>query len=145
MSGGSVLLAGWLGEARASEGEAREDDEKSTTQGAESGAEVDPRDVPPHENLEELDCLVIQEHELVDPDEFRSCEVQGVVENQRDEAVEHVEVAVRVYDQDGKQLGTYVESTTDLPQGETWSFRVMLFRDHENIASYDVRIADSPI
>lgn len=146
VSGGSVLLAGWLGEASASEDEAggREDDEESTT-GEEGEEEVDPRDVPPHESLEELNCLVVLEHDLVEPDEFRSHEVQGVVENQRDEEVDHVEVAVRVYDEDGEQRGTYVDSTNDLQPDDTWSFRVMLFRDHENMASYDVRIADSPI
>lgn len=131
-----IALAGCVGDSDNGNGNDGND--------ADSNDTVDPDEIPPGESLEELNGLEITEHELVEPeDDFGNPEVQGTVENNRDEELSYVEVSVRVYDEDETMLDSYFTNTTDLLPDTAWAFDVLLLEDYEDIDSYDIRISDS--
>lgn len=69
--------------------------------------------------------------------------VDGIAENTTDETKDYDEVRVRAYDADGNQLDSYLDNTTDLQGGGTWSFSVAIL-EYEEFDDYDIQVSDSP-
>ena len=90
-----------------------------------------------------LDSLALRDHELVVKDDYRGVVIEGTVENTGEERIEYVEVRARVYNTDGDQLGRYLDSTSDLAAGSTWSFDVIVLEDPGDVGSYDIAVAGS--
>ena len=97
-----------------------------------------------HEGVTALDPLAIADHEFVLEDDFRGPTVQGTVENAGDDRIEVVEVRVRVYGEDGEQLGRYLDSTGDLDGDSSWGFQVVLLESPAEISDYDVAVLGTP-
>ncbi|ELY90351.1 hypothetical protein C483_12603 [Natrialba hulunbeirensis JCM 10989] len=95
------------------------------------------------EGVTPLDRLAIVDHEYAFEDDFRGSTVQGTVEN-TGERVEMVEIRVRVYNDEGDQLGRYLDTTGDLDQGGEWAFEVILLESPDDIASYDIAVIGTP-
>jgi len=110
-----------------------EDDEISSTFTIE-----EPEPEPSEEDIE------ITEHELVvdEGDFYTDVYVEGVVSNNADTMARYVQVTVRVYNEAGNQLDSYIDNTNDLSGGGTWAFEVMIFEDAEDIADYDIAVED---
>ena len=104
---------------------------------------VDPEDVPEGEDQLVYGDLEITEHEMiVEEDDFgiEEIEVVGLVENSGEE-YDYVEVWVRIYNEAGHHLDSYLDNTVDLADGGTWAFNVMIFGyDAEEIAAYDIAV-----
>lgn len=96
---------------------------------------------PQGENVLENNGLEITEHEVTG-EEFE-LSVDGIVENTTDETKDYVQVRVRAYDADGNQLDSYLDNTTDLQGGGTWSFSVAIL-EYEEFDDYDIQVSDSP-
>ena len=125
------------------------DDGNGAAEADDAGEEADdvpdPADAPQGEDVLDYKGLVIVEHELVEPeDDFGFPEVVGIVENNRDEQIDYVHVAVRVYDHDGHMIESWFTNVTDLQAGGSWRFEMMINEDWDDIAEYDIRITDSP-
>ncbi|ELY98802.1 hypothetical protein C481_16412 [Natrialba asiatica DSM 12278] len=90
------------------------------------------------------DDLEIAEHDLVvDEGEFMTdITIEGLVGNNSDEMANYVQVTARIYDADGNQFDSYLDNTTDLAAGNSWSFENMGPRGAEDIDSYDIAIED---
>ncbi|MCU4972501.1 FxLYD domain-containing protein [Halobacteria archaeon AArc-m2/3/4] len=97
-----------------------------------------------HESVTPLDTITIDDHEFVLEDGFVGSTVQGSVENTDDERVELVEVRVRVYDDEGDQLGRYIDRTGDLDGESTWEFTVVLLESPSDIDEYDIAALGTP-
>lgn len=91
----------------------------------------------------ELAALELRDHEVVVKDDYRSVVVEGTVENTGEERIEHVEVRTRVYDIGGNHLGRYLDSTSDLAAGSTWSFDIIVLEDPGAVSSYDIAVLGS--
>lgn len=132
--GGSIAVAGCTGdseeETEYEEGDVPEDDEEES--------EEEQNEDPSEEDIE------IVEHEyVVEEDEyFEEVYVEGVVRNNADVMADYVQVTVRVYDSDGNQLDSYIDNTSDLAGGGTWSFEVMILDDSEDVDDYDIAVED---
>lgn len=112
------------------DGEPRNASEMATAQAA-ATTEVD-------ESLSPLDSIDLEDHEFVHEDGYKGSTVQGVLANTGDERLKDVEVRVRVYDDEDRQLGRYVASTGDLSGGSSWKFTVILLVAPGDVASYDI-------
>lgn len=90
------------------------------------------------------DDITIAEHDLVveDDDYVEEVTIEGIVENNSDEMVRYVEVTARVYDADGNQLDSYIDNTSDLDAGRSWSFEIMLLEESDEIDDYDIAVED---
>ena len=97
-----------------------------------------------NDSASDLDSLSLVEHEFVLEDGYKGPTVQGVVENGGDDAVNYVEVRVRVYDDSGAQLGRYLASTGDLPADTRWRFEAVLLASAADIAAYDAAVFGIP-
>jgi hypothetical protein len=87
-----------------------------------------------------LDSLSLVEHGFVFEDGFRGSTVQGTVENEGDGRIEHAEVRVRVYNDEGAMIGRYLDSVGDLEGGTDWEFTAVLLESPEDVASYDIAV-----
>lgn len=96
------------------------------------------------ERVTPLGALTIAEHSFVLEDDYRGPTVQGTVENGADDRITVVEVRVRVFDDDGAQLGRYLDTTGDLDGGTDWSFDVVLLESPDDVADYDVAVLGTP-
>lgn len=96
------------------------------------------------ESVTPLDALSIETHQFVLEDDFMGSTVQGIVANTIDEPVELAEIRVRVYDDNGDQLGRYVTSTGDLAGNSRWSFTVVVLQSPSDIARYDIAVLGIP-
>lgn len=97
-----------------------------------------------HEGVTPLDSLAIADHEFVLEDDYRGPTVQGTVENGGDDRIEIVEVRVRVYDENGDQLGRYLDSTGDLDGGSAWAFEVVVLESPPDVSDYDITVLGTP-
>lgn len=121
-----------------------QDDDSSTDEPGDADPdEIENRDVG--ENALEFEALEITDHELVvETGEFRDeVAVEGIVENTGDEPYDYVEVGVRVYDAEGRQLDRYVANTTALDGGVEWAFEVAVLEDADDIDDYDIAVTGS--
>lgn len=109
--------------------------------GNESADSQNVANAPQGENVLENNGLEITEHEVAG-EEFE-LSVDGIAENTTDETKDYVEVRVRAYDADGNQLDSYLDNTTDLQGGGTWSFSVAIL-EYEEFDDYDIQVSDSP-
>lgn len=96
------------------------------------------------EGVTSLDDLTLEAHEFVLEDDYRGSTVQGVVEYTGDDRVDVAEVRVRVYNDDGDQIGRYLDTTGDLDGGTTWEFQVILLESPTDIADYDITVLGTP-
>lgn len=64
----------------------------------------------------------------------------GEVENADDGAYESVMVEVRVYDEDGHELGSHRDLTPSLAGNETWRFEIAPHSRPEEIADHDIAV-----
>ena len=93
---------------------------------------------------EEADVEIVEHEMVIEEGEFHDeVYVEGIVENNSGERLNYAVVTVRVYDEDGNQLESYIDNTTDLDDGRTWAFEVMIFEDAEDIDSYDIAVEDT--
>ncbi|TYL40079.1 hypothetical protein CV102_00415 [Natronococcus pandeyae] len=97
-----------------------------------------------HEQVTPLDALVVADHEFSLEDDYRRSTVQGTVENEQDDRIETAEVRVRVYDDEGRQLGPYLDHTVDLDGGSQWSFEVVLLESPDDVAEYGITVLGTP-
>ncbi|WP_293027376.1 FxLYD domain-containing protein [Natronococcus sp.] len=124
------------GEVDEVDGEPRSAEEMTA---AESLAEVEP-----NEGVTTLEALSLESHEFVLEDDYRGSTVQGVIENTGENRIQMVEVRARVYDDEGEQLGRYIDVGGDLDAGGRWSFQVILLESPDDIADYDVAVIGTP-
>ena len=98
----------------------------------------------PAESVSAVDGLVAPDHEFVLEDGYLGSTVQGTVENRRGGRVALVEVRVRVYDDAGDLLGTYMARTADLEGNHAWSFTVVILESPNDIGAYDIGVQGAP-
>ena len=91
----------------------------------------------------ELEALELQSHEMIVRDDYRGAMVQGSVENTGQQPIELIEVRTRVYNNDGHQLGRYLDSTHDVAAGATWEFGIIVLDSPSDIAAYDMAVLGS--
>ncbi|ELY53426.1 hypothetical protein C491_21096 [Natronococcus amylolyticus DSM 10524] len=130
-------------EANDSEDDAEETDE--TEDGADSEEPPDPVDVEQRdagEDVLEFGGLQITDYEehLEEFEYDEEISYTGEVENVGDEAYESVAVEVRVYDEDGEELGNHRDLTPELGAGETWRFEIAAYSRPEEIADHDIAV-----
>lgn len=91
-----------------------------------------------------VDDVEIVEHDMVVERGQYTDEVyvEGIVENNSGERLNYVEVTVRIYDENDAQLESYIDNTTDLDDGRSWAFEVMILEDPDDIDSYDIAVED---
>ncbi|MXV63618.1 hypothetical protein GS429_16440 [Natronorubrum sp. JWXQ-INN-674] len=97
-----------------------------------------------NEGVTPLDVISLTDHEFVFEDDYHGSTVQGTVENAGGDRVEFVEVRVRVYNDEGEQLGRYLDTTGDLEGEEDWEFQVVILESPEDIADYDITALGTP-
>lgn len=97
-----------------------------------------------HDEATPLEMITITEHEFVVEEGYTGPTVQGIVENTGDNRVKTAEVRTRVYDDDGNQLGRYVDSTGDIDGKATWEFQVVILESPGDIANYDIAVLGIP-
>ncbi|TYL40076.1 hypothetical protein CV102_00400 [Natronococcus pandeyae] len=118
------------------DGEPRTAEEMSAAQGlAEEEIRVE---ATPMEGLDLVD------HEFVLEDDYRGSTIQGTVENTGDDPLEIVEIRTRVYDDDGNQIGRYLDRTGSLGSDETWSFQVVVLEPPADLDAYDAAVYGMP-
>lgn len=150
LGAGSVAgLAGCLGSESTAEpayeaGDVPDDvdgEERSAEEAtaAEAMAEQTPRD-----DLAPLDDLSLLDHEFALEEGFTGPTVQGTAENAGDERFSAAEVRVRVYNDEGEQLGLYLDSISDLEGDTEWAFEVVLLESPDDLADYDIAVVGLP-
>lgn len=97
-----------------------------------------------NESVTHLNSLGLENHEFVVEDGYKGPTVQGTVANDGDAIVTVAEVRVRVYDENGAQLGRYLDRTGDIGAGRTWQFVVILLTPAADIAEYDIAVVGVP-
>lgn len=118
------------------DGEERTPEEMTTAEAlAEQGAQDD---------LITVSGLSITNHEFVFEEGYTGSTVQGTVENTVGKRIETAEVRIRVYNDDGEQLGPYLDTTNDFDSGTEWSFEVILLEAPADIADYDIAVVGLP-
>jgi hypothetical protein len=102
--------------------------------------DIEQRDVS--EDVLEFGGLRITEYEeqLEEFEYDEEISYSGEVENAGEEAYESVTVEVRVYDEDGAELGNHRDLTPELGAGETWRFEIAAHSRPEEIANHDVAV-----
>ncbi|MFU8867212.1 FxLYD domain-containing protein [Natronococcus sp.] len=125
--------AGEIGEI---DGEDRSAEEMTA---AESLAEVEP-----NEGVTTLEPLSLESHEFVLEDDYRGATVQGTVENTGDDRIQLIEIRVRVYNDEGEQVGRYLDVGGDLDPGASWSFTVIILEPLADIDDYEVAAIGTP-
>ena len=123
-----------------------EDDDADAGEPEDDVEGIDPEDLPEGEDQLVYGDLEILEHKMVvQEDDFgiENIEVEGLVENRGDE-YDYVEVWVRIYNEDGHHLDSYLDNTSNLSADGTWAFNIMIFGyDAEEIAAYDIAVSGS--
>lgn len=144
-AGAGVALTGCInsGDPTYEDGQVDDADGEERTAEEATAAEAQ-ADQEARDDLTSLDTLALRDHEFVMEDGFAGATVQGTVENTGEDRVEAVEVRVRVYDDEGNQLGRYLDSTGDFDGETTWSFQVILLESPEDIARYDIAVLGLP-
>lgn len=130
-------------EADDSEDDAEETDETEDSAGDEEPP--DPDDVEQRDagkDVLEFGGLQITDYEehLEEFEYDEEISYTGEVENVGDEAYESVAVEVRVYDEDGEELGNHRDLTPELGAGETWRFEIAAHSRPEEIADHDIAV-----
>ncbi|APX97094.1 FxLYD domain-containing protein [Natronorubrum daqingense] len=149
-AGSSALLAGCNGGGPGVEGEPDYEREPIEDIDAEdrSETELTAADALAEQEIDEgvsaLGELSFERHEFVLEDGFRGPTVQGVLENTGDERIDLAEVRVRVYNDDGDQLGRYLDTIGDLDGETTWEFQVIILESPSELAEYDITALGTP-
>ncbi|SDQ25822.1 FxLYD domain-containing protein [Natronobacterium texcoconense] len=150
-TGSAVALGGCLGDESSIGGDAPayedgviEDVDGEERSAEEMSAAEAVAETETNESVTPLDGLSLRDHEFVLEDDFRGSTVQGTVENTGDGRIQLVEVRVRVYDDEGAQLGRYLASTGDLDGGRVWEFEVVVLESPDDVADYDVAVLGTP-
>jgi hypothetical protein len=130
-------------EADDSEDNAEESDE--TEDGASDEEPPAPDDVEQRdagEDVLEFGGLRITDYEeqLEEFEYDEEISYTGEVENVGEEAYGSVTVEVRVYDEDGAELGDHRDLTPELGAGETWRFEIAAHNRPEEIAGHDIAV-----
>jgi hypothetical protein len=130
-------------EADDSEDDTEESDETEDGAGDEESPapdDVEQRDVG--EDVLEFGGLRIADYEeqLEEFEYDEEISYTGEVENVGEEAYESVTVEVRVYDEDGAELGDHRDLTPELGAGETWRFEIAAHSRPEEIADHDIAV-----
>lgn len=97
-----------------------------------------------NEGVTTLEELSLASHEFVLEDGFRGPTVQGVLENTGDDRIDLAEVRVRVYNDDGDQLGRYLDTIGDFGGETTWEFQVIMLEPPSELAEYDITALGTP-
>jgi hypothetical protein len=118
------------------DGEDRSVEEMAT---AEALAETEP-----NEGVTTLESLSLESHEFVLEDGYTGPTVQGTAENTGDDRIQLVEVRVRVYNDEGEQIGRYLDVAGDLNPDTSWAFEVILLESPADIADYDIALVGTP-
>ncbi|AHF98627.1 hypothetical protein HALLA_06945 [Halostagnicola larsenii XH-48] len=124
-------------------GEIGEIDGESRTP-VEMSAAADAAEVESTDGVTPLDSVELVDHEFVFEDGYLGSTVQGVVENDGADRVQLAEVRVRIYNENGSQIGQYFDTTGDLSGGDSWSFLVILLKPPADIADYDIAVLGTP-
>ncbi|WP_157224711.1 FxLYD domain-containing protein [Natronococcus occultus] len=91
--------------------------------------------------LEFGDLRIIDYEERVEEFEYdEEISYTGEVENVGDEAYESVSVEVRVYDEDGEELGSHRDLTPELAANETWRFEIAPHSRPAEVADHDIAV-----
>lgn len=110
----------------------------------EMSAAADAAEVESTDGVTPIDSLDIVDHEFVFEGGYLGSTVQGTVTNDGSDRIELAEVRVRVYNDDGSQIGQYFDTTGDLAGGDSWSFLVILLKPPADIADYDIAVLGTP-
>ncbi|MFC6903930.1 FxLYD domain-containing protein [Halalkalicoccus tibetensis] len=148
-SGAAIGVAGCLGSGSSSEPAYESGDVPGEIDGEERTAEETTAaesmaEQTPQADLAPLDALSLVEHGFVFEEGYTGSTVQGTAENDGDERLDSAEARVRVYNDEGEQLGLYLDSVSDLEGGSEWAFEVVLLESPEDIADYDIAAVGLP-
>jgi hypothetical protein len=95
------------------------------------------------EGPSEEDIELVEHEYVVEEGEYtEEVYVEGEVANNADTIASYVEVTVRLFNDEGNQIGTSFTNISDLAANTTWEFRVDIFEDSENIDDYDIAVED---
>lgn len=125
------------------DGEIGEIDGESRTP-VEMSAAADAAEVQSTDGVTPLDSIELVDHEFVFEGGYLGSTVQGVVENDGADRVQLAEIRVRIYNENGSQIGQYFDTTGDLSGGDSWSFQVILLKPPADIADYDIAVLGTP-
>ncbi|ELY55579.1 hypothetical protein C491_15432 [Natronococcus amylolyticus DSM 10524] len=117
------------------------DDESDTNDEPPDPDEVEQRDAG--EDVLEFGALqIIDYEEQIEEFEYdEQVSYMGAVKNVGDKAYGSVTVEVRVYDEDGDELGSHRDLTPELEGGETWRFEIAPHSRPEEITNHDIAVA----
>ncbi|WP_049891506.1 FxLYD domain-containing protein [Natronococcus amylolyticus] len=101
-------------------------------------------EIQPNEGVTTLESLSLEDHEFVLEDDYRGATVQGTVENTGDDRIQLVEIRVRVYNDEGEQVGRYLDVGGDLDPGASWSFTAIILEPLADIDEYEVAAIGTP-
>lgn len=148
--GAATALAGCTDGGVGIDGEPRYEDGTvgNTTGGNRSAAEMATAkslaEQETNQGVTPLDVLTLADHEFVLEDGYLGPTVQGTVENTGSDRIKFAEVRVRVYNDDGDQIGRYLTSTGDLDGNTRWEFQVILLESPADIDGYDITTVGTP-
>ncbi|NKE37762.1 hypothetical protein GWG54_18525 [Natronococcus sp. JC468] len=131
-------------EANDSGDDTEESDETEDDAGDEES--LDPDDVEQRDAGEDIlefgGLQIIDYEERIDELEHGGEQISytGEVENVGDEAYESVMVEVRVYGEDGEELGGHRDLTPEIGAGETWRFEIAPHSRPDEIADHDIAV-----
>lgn len=145
VAGGAIvttLLAGCSSDDPEFEEGSSDDDDPASSADSDVGDDAEANGVPAEESIEA--GVDIVEHDLVvEEDEFfEQVSIEGIVENNTEELLNYVEVTARIFDENGHQLDSYIDNTSDLRAGGSWSFEIRVLEDSADIDSYDIAVED---
>lgn len=140
--GAAVITAGLAG-CGSSEGEqdsaggssgggSNDDDEDSA--GGSNDSTPEPTPEPTTESGPKAEIV---EHSAYE-DEFESG-VEGVVQNNTDEAIEYLEIEAKFFDEEGTRVGDNFTNVEDLGANKKWQFELMFLGD-DGFAEYELTL-----
>jgi hypothetical protein len=129
----------------------RDDSEDNTEESDETEDGASDEESPDPDDVEQRDAgedvlefgglqIIDYEEQLEEFEYDEEINYTGEVENVGEEAYESVTVEVRVYDEDGEELGNHRDLTPELGAGETWRFEIAAHNRPEEIADHDIAV-----
>ena len=122
------------------------DDESDANDEADSDESLEPDEVEQRDVGEDVlkfgNLQIIDYEEQIEEPEYGDEQISytGEVENAGDEVYESVMVEVRVYEEDGHELGSHRDLTPSLTGDETWRFEIAPYSRPEEIADHDIAV-----
>lgn len=97
---------------------------------------LDEADIGLEESAELLEAdLVVEEMDF-----WEEVKVKGIVRNDGDVNLDTVTVNVILFDNMGRQIGTTMDTTSNLPPDEEWAFEALVHDNPDEIADWEIEV-----